>query len=850
MDGKKSILEGERVDRPGDSFFTVLAKTVRNAPNNKAIIYTDVAGNCKTISYQQLHDASNRIAKFLKKQADARKNKIIAVSLRPSELLPVILLAVMKSGCAYLPIDVDFPADRIRHILRDSKAAFCITDNEVEPIISSEVLTISVKRILIELENETKDFQVENEESTNIAIVLYTSGSTGTPKGVKLPYSALMNRLEWQWRQLPYGPSETRCICKTALTFVDSVSEIWSPLLQGRTLVVVPKIVTKNPEKFIELLDQYEIQRIVLVPSLLKSMLACLNFQKNKENLKNLNLWVCSGETLIPSVVEDFFNHFDDGRKTIANFYGSTEIMGDVTFYLIKKGDEFLKRNLVPIGRPLDNCVAYIVDEQLNLVPSGEIGELLIAGKNLAEGYLNDSNHHKFTKNPIDTNSSEYSKVFRTGDYAKIQAGQLLYEGRQDTQIKIRGNRVDITEVEKVVQKLDEVREAVVLACDTTSSEKVLLCFIVTSKSDVRVEDVNSKLEKSLISYMIPQVIIVESLPLLTNGKTDRQQLLRLYRSMNESKETDFDFSDVPNSQLRKAQVLYHILASVVGLNDKAKINLQSNFYELGGNSLNSVYMVLKLREKGFFIGITDFIIAKSIGEILSKLSSDKESENQESDKSKEFQMEMLNDSHKNEVIEMITESFITKADLERWLLPNIKHEDYNVLMQELWVPLVEKNLSFIIKSTKDNKMLSVALNFDARDEPEVHIDSKLSIIFDFLESIEAPVREGKLPQGKGQIFHTFMMATSNDLSPAENVIMMRLMEEKCLEVAKKNNFAGILTTNTSPLTQQLGTDVFKYDVMSDYQVNQYVAPDGTKPFGEAENSQRAVVSWKKIEYS
>lgn len=149
----------------------------------------------------------------------------------------------------------------------------------------------------------------------------------------------------------------------------------------------------------------------------------------------------------------------------------------------------------------------------------------------------------------------------------------------------------------------------------------------------------------------------------------------------------------------------------------------------------------------------------------------------------------------------MITDSFFTKADLERWLLPHIQKEDYSDLMKVLWHPLVEKNLSFVLK-TPENKILSVSLNFDARDEPEVNIESQLSVIFDFLEYLEKPIREFQLPEGKNVIFHTFMMATNNDQDASENVILMKLMEQKCLEIAKKKKFCGILTTNTSPLTQ------------------------------------------------
>lgn len=150
----------------------------------------------------------------------------------------------------------------------------------------------------------------------------------------------------------------------------------------------------------------------------------------------------------------------------------------------------------------------------------------------------------------------------------------------------------------------------------------------------------------------------------------------------------------------------------------------------------------------------------------------------------------------------MITESFYSKADLEQWILSDILRSDYSELMKKIWKPLVEKNFSFVIRSKENNKILSVALNFDARDEPEVVIESKLTVIFEFLEYLESPIRETRLPKGLGKIFHSFMMATDQEVSAAENVLLMKEMEHQCLNVARRKGFAGIFTTNTSPLTQ------------------------------------------------
>ncbi|XP_076246658.1 nonribosomal peptide synthetase ebony isoform X2 [Calliopsis andreniformis] len=777
---------------------------------------------------------------------------LVAVCMKPSHRLPTVLLAIVKAGMAYLPLDAEYPMSRMKHVLQEAKPFVVLVEREADSSMFEGAATMTYEELADRSRDEEEEDLEQEEDPEQLAIVLYTSGSTGTPKGVLLPHATVLNRLRWQWRELPYGSDEERCVFKTSLTFVDSVSEIWGPLLQGRTLVVVSKHVTKDPERFVQVLEKHQIQRLVLVPSLLHSMLMYLSLRDKENVLRSLKLWVCSGETLPVSLAEQFFVTFQDEGKILANFYGSTEIMGDVTYHLLNSQNQLQSMEKVPIGKPLDNCIVYIVNKEMRLVPQGEVGELIVAGRNLAAGYLRDNDSRKFLDNPhaIDP---EYSRIYRTGDYARISKGVVVYEGRVDSQIKVRGHRVDLTEVEKAVCRVPGVDSVVVLCYKPGELSQALVAFITIANGSPTCEQkIETFLQATLPPYMLPHIVVVDNIPLLTNGKTDRQTLLKQYESSNHSENNDqyvnCDYTGVSAEELEKAKVLFPTVASVIGRSSRASITLDANFYELGGNSLNSIYTVTKLRDQGYEIGITEFITAKNLGEVLARMRISMDDVPLEKDFDEEgYIFEMLDHSHKRDAIEIITESFYSKADLEQWLMPGIERDDYRIMMEILWEPLVEKNLSFVVKSSRDNRTIGVGLNFDLWDEPELILDSKLTIVFDFLEFLEAPIRERKLPKGKGQIIHNFMMSTSSDLNAAENVIMMKAMEEYCLQLARRKEYAGIFTTNTSPLTQQLGMDVFGYETLLTYQVNKYVAPDDTKPFGEAPDGQLAICSLKMI---
>lgn len=837
------------------NFLHKIFENVANGPcgNDTALIYNENK-QTRRHTYEQIDKLTNKLARTIQQTIVENKlpknsdgDYIVAVNMRPTDSLVIALLSIWKAGCAYLPLDHAFPGPRIEHIIRESRPVMVIFDEDSQFYLDTH--KISMVKLLQTSAHQPECSFKENEKvlrsKDDLAVVLYTSGSTGVPKGVRLPHKVILNRLQWQFKRFPYSETERICVFKTALTFVDSISEIWGPLISGLAILVVPKSLTQDPEKLVNLLDEYQIERLVLVPSLLRSLLVYLRLQNNRNALKSLRIWVCSGETLAVSLAEEFYEYFHDTDHKLCNFYGSTEIMGDVTYHVVEDACQLKHQQKVPIGLPLDNTIIYLLDKDFRPVKAGEVGELFVAGLNLAAGYVNGRDPEKFIDNPLAVDPT-FSKLFRTGDFAKIEKGTVLYEGRMDSQVKIRGHRVDLSEVEKAVSSIDGVDKGVVLCYKPGEINQALLAFVKT-KDLLSEHQIEVMLRDKLTNYMIPQVILVETIPLLVNGKIDRQMLLKMYENTNNNDdsapEVEISFEDVPSHQLKAAKDLFETIAGILGRSARNVISVNANFYEIGGNSLNSIFAISRLTEKGYHLNIGDFISAIDFGEVLQRMTETTKILKEPPS----FTSELLKPEFKLAVLDMLTTSFYQKAELEQWIISELSEDAYVELVDALWEPLVEKNLSFITRN-ENGKICGVALNFDARDEPEVEIKSRLCVIYELLEHIEGPVRDNQLPKGKGKLLHSFMMGTHSSLSPRENVAVFQFMEEEVLKLAKTRSFAGVFTTNTSPLTQQLGSDVFKYQTMLDYKINQFIASDGTKPFGLAPDTERAVVHWKPVE--
>lgn len=301
---------------------------------------------------------------------------------------------------------------------------------------------------LREHNSDLTDDEVVNAKPRLMAI-LYTSGSTGVPKGVQITHRMAMNRISWQWDRFPFQSGDVGCL-KTSLLFVDSISQIFATILQQVPLVVFGKKLMADIESFMHSLQEHNITHIVLVPSLLRAMLDVISvrLKLNGLQLPNLKHWVTSGEPLSFALAQQFFSVFPSG-KALYNFYGSTEVMGDVTYEEFLSADDVIKKSLdgvMSIGEPITNTVVYLVDDNLQLVPVGETGEICVSGLNINDkgGYIVDASPAtNFQRNPfvdrldelVDSTSSVHCMMYRTGDYGRIINNRLIYQGRKDQQV-------------------------------------------------------------------------------------------------------------------------------------------------------------------------------------------------------------------------------------------------------------------------------------------------------------------------------------------------------------------------------------------------------------------------------
>jgi natural product biosynthesis luciferase-like monooxygenase protein/amino acid adenylation domain-containing protein/non-ribosomal peptide synthase protein (TIGR01720 family) len=526
------------------------------------------------VTYRELAARADRLARRLRVMGVGPESRVALCADRSVEMVAGVL-AVLKAGGAYVPLDPAYPRERLTWMVEESRPSVLLARRHL-----ADRLPPHEGMATLWLEDDGPDAGGPLPAAPGgdaLAYVIFTSGSTGRPKGVMATHRATLNRFAWMWRVFPFEPDEVGVV-KTALSFVDSVWELFGPLLAGVPSVLLPEDTVKDPARMVEALEANRVTRLVLVPSLLRALLEVPDMARR---LSALRTWVTSGERLPEELAARFREQLPHAR--LLNLYGSSEVAADATAGVVDTG-------LVTIGRPIDNLRAYVLDGALRPVPPGVRGELYVAGPGVARGYLGraDATAERFVPEPFGEEPG--ARMYRTGDVARWSPdGQLEYLGRADDQVKVRGARVEPGEVEASLALHPSVSRVAVVAHESAPGDARLVAWVVLQPGQVLDAAVlRAFLKARLPDFMVPSAFeALEALPLTPSGKVDRR-LLRA-RAAPTGNAVEYVAPATPE-ELALAGIWTELLG-------RPRIGARDDFFALGGHSLMAAQIVSRVRD-------------------------------------------------------------------------------------------------------------------------------------------------------------------------------------------------------------------------------------------------------------
>ncbi|HEX2968423.1 MAG TPA: amino acid adenylation domain-containing protein [Bacteroidales bacterium] len=549
-------------------------------PHLTAISYGSVE-----LTYSELDRHVNRLANFLIASGVGIEDLVSVCMERSPELL-IAIYAILKAGGAYLPVDPDYPQERIDAILKDAGPKLILTNRRSEKNIPSGYLKIMLDRIMSSPLSDNDTSPHTGVTSHNLAYVIYTSGSTGKPKGVMIEHHSVINKLEWMQHQHPMDHTDT-ILFKTPVTFDVSVWEIFWWMFNGAKVRILPPGAEKDPSAIIDETEQGKVTTIVFVPSMFSAFLAYLKSNRLSGRLMSLKWIIQIGEALSPSLVNSFNDLLThEFNPLMVNTYGPTEATVAVSWYNCPK-EKNIER--IFIGKPIFNTRLLVLNSRNRIQPVGVPGELVITGVNLSRGYLHrpDLNAERFIT--IDYPDNRKLRGYKTGDLVKwVDDGNIDFIGRLDTQVKIRGYRIELGDIESAFNTFSKVKTSAVTVIDSVNDSHALAGYVVLRENEkATIEDIHCFLATKLPEYMIPSfILILEEMPLNNSGKIDRKRLPK------PDPGALFETVAADSSYEKK---LLGIFSRVLGMNN---IGVTHNFFDIGGNSLLAIRVVAEIRDE------------------------------------------------------------------------------------------------------------------------------------------------------------------------------------------------------------------------------------------------------------
>ena len=574
-----------QVEYEADKYiYQLFEEQVTETPDKPALYYKG-----QEISYREINEKANQLARLLRKKGIGPE-KLVAIMSHTSFELIIGIMAILKSGGGYVPIDPTYPEDRINYMLEDSGAEMLLTRREY-------IQEVDVQKEIIDLDNESSyrgdssNLPV-NHQQDNLAYIIYTSGSTGKPKGVPIEHAGLYKSMIWSVEQYPLT-TENTALQVLSFSFDGSLLSFFTPFLQGTPVVLVREEQVTDLLAIKRLIREYQIDFFLCIPSWFNSLLDYLD----DEELSYLGIITLAGEKTTKQIIDKYKAR--NCKFELVNEYGPTE-NSIITTYLRNMQTE----EKITIGRPVSNNKVYIVDQEMNLVPIGVPGELCISGEKLARGYLNrpELTAEKFVQNPFDSQG----RLYKTGDKAKwTEDGKIDFLGRIDHQVKIRGFRIETGEIERRLLSYGTIDQVVVKAIEDQLGNNSLAAYII-AEDNPEIKEIKNYLAEELPEYMIPShLIFLDDLPISPTGKIDIKALPH--------PKTRAGISNYRPPRTGQEEKLVTIWRQVLGIE---RVGIEDNFFDLGGDSIKGIQIISRAHQVGLRLTVKDIFQHKTISGI------------------------------------------------------------------------------------------------------------------------------------------------------------------------------------------------------------------------------------------
>ena len=702
----------------------LISEQAKQYPNEIALEFKK-----ERITYKELDNLSNQFAALLLDNG-VQKGDTIALAVDRSEKTIISLLAILKAGAAYVPLDPGYPIERLQFMLDDSGSKIVLTSQKYKGRFQPNTRELLIEHIWPKLSSYCSETLKVETGGEDLAYILYTSGSTGKPKGVQIEHHSLINLLYATKKLLSVTPRD-KLLSVTTISFDISGLEMYLPLISGASLIIADDSTVKDGYLLLKTIKSERPTIMQATPSTWRML-----FEAGWDEDLAIKTICCGGEALGKDLSKKLLTRC----TSLFNMYGPTET---TIWSTVKKIDPL--EEMITIGHPIDNTQVYILDKNSNAVPENTVGEIYIGGVGVARGYLNrpELMKEKFLANPF--NKTKENKLYSSGDLGKFLAnGEIQCLGRIDHQVKIRGHRIELQEIEQCLIKQDGIKQALVVTREKTVGDQRLVAYLITdsNKKAIDLKTIQywkEQLKGLLPSYMIPNdIVILSAFPLTPNGKINRKLL----------PDPGFDLVEKDSKYTAPRSDMEKMIASIwTELLGVQKINVQDNFFELGGHSLIAAQLMTRLeKETGRRLPLTEIFKFSTLEEFAS-LFEDDQSANSNS----------LSNEETTILVEEPTKIFVpaTESQMEIWVSCMIGGEDanrsYNLSiserlegeldrssMEHALQDVINRHESLRLTFSEDGKNICIdshcPLNLYFEDLSRLHSDKQQAFINDFLK--------------------------------------------------------------------------------------------------------------------